>query len=572
MSTFLDAPANGDTASITSVATVKPSPDTLTKLVKRLRALTLTLLPVEVDPSVINEPTGRIISTQVIEAYKAAAGDFIEALPYCLLRARAEFMWDANHNPADYGENIGRATACEVLARRIVHMAPHESLRSIMSARFRHRQLDGEVSDMTSALEIAIDTQAIIFLSSNEAQEVVDSLWNGDLIQQNNADNDIDYIPYADTREHSFWGHFDTSRLNVPRYQNIFRIVIWLFFLVVYSQAVREPLQRIGDAAQAFDAWEVILYVLALSFTMEDLHKFYLLLRYYSLRALSFWNIIAFITDSLLIAAFTLRVIARMLKESGIFFALLSVLAIGFAQGLYALDASDGSTEGPFVVINILVQGLLQSPDYERFASFPPGLILYYFWTTVTAIILLNILISLFSSAYSEVIENAEAQYMAFFASKTIAMIRAPDTFVYPAPFNLVETFLVAPFESIPGFRLSHRNYATLNRYVMGSLFFVPLTIIAFSEAVYEGKEHSWLKNWLRGQDEGAVDYPESRDPEVDDSEQTGMKISKVPFKELVKAFPNVGQSSDAAIIQELHDLKAQVAHLVQKLEAQGRA
>ena len=60
--------------------------------------------------------------------------------------------------------------------------------------------------------------------------------------------------------------------------------------------------------------------------------------------------------------------VSRMLKESGIFFAvwtcslygllcpirsylqLLSVLAIGFAQGLYAVDASDGSTEPPSTV------------------------------------------------------------------------------------------------------------------------------------------------------------------------------------------------------------------------------
>jgi len=68
-------------------------------------------------------------------------------------------------------------------------------------------------------------------------------------------------------------------------------------------------------------------------------------------------------------------------------------------------------------------------------------------WNTVTAIILLNILISLFSSAYAEVIDNAEAQYLAFFASKTIAMIRAPDSYVYPAPFNLIEAIFIAPFE-----------------------------------------------------------------------------------------------------------------------------
>jgi hypothetical protein len=43
-------------------------------------------------------------------------------------------------------------------------------------------------------------------------------------------------------------------------------------------------------------------------------------------------------------------------------------------------------------------------------------------------------------------VSNAEAQYLAFFAAKTIDMIRAPDTFTYPAPFNLIEIFIVASF------------------------------------------------------------------------------------------------------------------------------
>ena len=45
--------------------------------------------------------------------------------------------------------------------------------------------------------------------------------------------------------------------------------------------------------------------------------------------------------------------------------------------------------------------------------------------------------------------DDAEAQYLAFFASKTIGMIRAPDSFVYPAPFNLFEVFFVSPFEFV---------------------------------------------------------------------------------------------------------------------------
>ena len=85
-------------------------------------------------------------------------------------------------------------------------------------------------------------------------------------------------------------------------------------------------------------------------------------------------------------------------------------------------------------------------------------------WNVVTAIILLNVLISLFSSAYSDVspprlllflaplgtrqvVDDAEAQYLAFFAGKTVSMIRAPDSYVYPAPFNLIELFLIGPLE-----------------------------------------------------------------------------------------------------------------------------
>jgi len=58
--------------------------------VRRLRGLTLVLLPVEVDPNSISEPTSRVITPQVISAYRAAAGDFQEAvsparhLPVCL--------------------------------------------------------------------------------------------------------------------------------------------------------------------------------------------------------------------------------------------------------------------------------------------------------------------------------------------------------------------------------------------------------------------------------------------------------------------------------------------------------
>lgn len=595
-------------ASLISPQSMKPCPDTLTKLVKRLRALATKLLPVEVDVESINDPTSRIITPNVVSAFSDAAGDFVEALPYCLLRAHAEFMREAYVNPADFGENRGRAVACEVLARRIIHQSPSEKITSLMSTRHRHREADGDISEASSALEIAIDTHCTIFLSSTEAQNVVRALWNGELVQTLTDQDDIQYVSYHESRQAGFWGHMDPSRISIPRYQNFLRIVIWFFFLAVYSQAVREPLERLDPNHTVVDIWEIVLYVMALAFSLEDILRFYKLFKYATYRAFGFWNVVAFITDSILLAASWLRIaglcaagddsntlrlrsfqvlsfvapfiwiklitifdgyqyvgtmqicVARMLQESGIFFALLSVLGIGFLQGLYALDAADGLSEDPSIIVNVLVQGLLQSPNYDRFSGSPVGLTLYYLWNVTTAIILLNVLISLFSSAYGDVVNDAEAEYMTFYAGKTVAMIRAPDSYIYPAPFNLVELFFVAPFET---FGLQPQLYAKLNRVIMGIIFFIPLTFIALFETSNMPK--SWMVN---SDDEVDTGNPVVLDPVVEgpDADQ-GSEISKIPFDELVKRFPNTEQSMEATIIKEIQEIRARLEMLTTKVD-----
>lgn len=61
------------------------------------------------------------------------------------------------------------AIACEVLARRIIHNAPPEQWGRYMSMRFKHRQVDGDESDMSSALEQAIDSHRYV-VSRNLSQ------------------------------------------------------------------------------------------------------------------------------------------------------------------------------------------------------------------------------------------------------------------------------------------------------------------------------------------------------------------------------------------------------------------
>jgi len=135
-------------------------------------------------------------------------------------------------------------------------------------------------------------------------------------------------------------------------------------------------------------------------------------------------------------------------------------------------------------------------------------------------------------------------------------MIRAPDSYVYPAPFNMIETFLIAPFECVmcfllnslimwiprllPSLSLSDKNYEKLNRWVMSIVFFVPLVLIAIVELIFDRRNHTWMDHWFRGNDEGEQDTPAYRNPTVDDPHCAGLHISKVPFEELIKVFPNI--------------------------------
>ncbi|KAF9651096.1 hypothetical protein BDM02DRAFT_3267407 [Thelephora ganbajun] len=446
--------------------------------------MTLELLPVEVNPTNINDPTSRVIIPQVISAYIAAAGDFHEALPYALLRARRDFMYEANHDPADYNENHGRAIAYR--------------LSDIMSTRFCYLEWDGEKSDLSTALELAIDTRCTIFLSSSEAQNLVLALWNGDIVQKNNKDHDIDYVAYRENRSTSF---LDPSRLAVPKYQNYFKIAVWLFFLAVYSIAVREPLDKIDPNNQHIDPWEVILYVLALSFSFDNNFKVDMLstipgIRPYvslmpDLQAAALRNMtFVLILELQLITIFdgykymgTLQIcVARMLQESGIFFA-----------GLYALDVADGTFDDASMVVHLLIQSLLQSPDYDKFKLSPASLTLYYLWNVVTAVILLNVLISLFSSAYSD-----------------------------------------------------------LNRYVMFVLFFIPMVCIGFIEVVIDPNRNVWLRDWVHVTIVSG-DTADVRDPKLTGGDaERGLVISKIPFTELIKEFPKTTMSPEATILGEL--------------------
>jgi hypothetical protein len=94
-------------------------------------------------------------------------------------------------------------------------------------------------------------------------------------------------------------------------------------------------------------------------------------------------------------------------------------------------------------------------------------------------VILLNILIALYNSAYEDITENAIDEYMALFSQKTMQFVRAPDENVFIAPFNLIEMFcLIIPFE----WWMDDARYNKLNDYVMSILYAPLLVVTAFIE------------------------------------------------------------------------------------------
>ena len=74
---------------------------------------------------------------------------------------------------------------------------------------------------------------------------------------------------------------------------------------------------------------------------------------------------------------------------------------------------------------------------------------------------------------------------------------------------------------------------------VMSVLFFIPLVTIGIFEAELDPSKNKWVKDWLANPDQGMDDSPEARDPEVDGEDAERLKISKVPFEELIKVFPD---------------------------------
>lgn len=268
-----------------------------------------------------------------------------------------------------------------------------------------------------------------------------------------------------------------------------------------------------------------------------------------------FWMRLLLYLDSIRFFGAMLVVLKVMMKESLIFFALLTVILVGFLQAFLGMDAADDSRDATTFIIQAMANAVMQSPDFSGFDKFAPpfGIILYYIFTFLIMVVLLNILIALYNSAYEDITENAIDEYMALFAQKTMQFVRAPDENVFIAPLNLIEIFgLIIPFE----WWLPRKRYAKLNDYVMAAVY-SPLLLVA---AWFENRSAMRVRFNRRSgeEDDDTVEEWEQLAGEVDfEAEGWEKKVA------IVK--PNVEEDQATT---EVKQLRAEVKELKDMLKA----
>lgn len=266
-----------------------------------------------------------------------------------------------------------------------------------------------------------------------------------------------------------------------------------------------------------------------------------------------FWMRLLLYLDSIRFFGAMLVVIKVMMKESLIFFALLFVIIIGFLQAFIGMDMADSHIDSAAFILQAMANAVMQSPDFSGFDNFAPpfGIILYYIFTFLIMVVLLNILIALYNSAYEDITDNAIDEYMALFSQKTMQFVRAPDENVFIAPTNLIEIFcLILPFE----WWMPRKQYAKLNDYVMAAVYSPLLLIAAWFEQRSAMKVSGNRRNG--NDDDDTVEEWEQLSGEVDfEGEGWEKRVQGVK--------PNV--ESDEATV-EVRELRKEVGELKELL------
>ena len=275
-----------------------------------------------------------------------------------------------------------------------------------------------------------------------------------------------------------------------------------------------------------------------------------------------FWMRMMLYLDGFQFFGAMLVILKVMMKESVIFFALLFVVLVGFLQGFVGMDQTDQQLTAVGFIVQQMINAIMGDPSFDVWDDFQPpfGLILYYIYNFVIIVILLNVLIALYNSAYEDITSNAIDEYLALFSEKTMQYVRAPDENVYIAPFNLIEIFGMVLFCE---WWMDEARYEYVNDLVMGVIYSPLLVVTAFLE-VKTAKRVRFNRN-RNEVDEDTIEEWEQLSDEMD-FESTGWA------KRVEDTKPNVFVDETLQTVRALKQQMEEMKTLLDSLKQSGSA
>ncbi|EDK43809.1 conserved hypothetical protein [Lodderomyces elongisporus NRRL YB-4239] len=517
-----------------------PNPRQIFRICTNLKLLLDKVIPVVFAKEEITRPDSSILNEQVIQlVYKAAGGKgngekgtssykYRASLVFCLLKC-CDWYWQQSEFELSDNELYSlRALSCQTLAAILIDRVSLDDKYLFLSM-LCHRytiHVNGKESTPVSALEMAVDMHSTIVIGSSGYQRCIKWLWRGWIIQSSTDTHS--YVLYKGVSSHSIRTHFQPARIKTPLYQNILEVFFSFIYLALFSIILGTHSTNFAD----LDVFEVTFYLFTLGSVWDEIVKFY----HVGWNYIGFWNVFNDFMYSIISVAIIFRiasinthghwrdkydemsyrvlscaaplmwtrlllfldaqkfvgamivVLKVMMKESLLFFVLLFVVIMGFLQGFIGLDASDGSSDATKKILISLMKAVIGGSDFGDMGKLVPpyASILYYCYQFLLSVILMNILIALYSTAYAAVVENATDEYFALVAQKTLRYVRAPDENIYVPPFNLIE-LAMTPL----GWVLSEAAYKDLNYYVM-LVIYSPLLLYITTEELTTARRISY--------------------------------------------------------------------------------
>ncbi|XBW38651.1 hypothetical protein QEN19_004239 [Hanseniaspora menglaensis] len=475
------------------------------------------------------------------------------SLIFCLLTVKKWCLHLSKNELHLFNLYTARANLVENLAVRIVSEEETKSNKNLihlfvdmMLKKYIINENDND-SRPANALEMCCDLHCTSLISTSAIQRLQVFLWRGWIVQSENGVFYLNEPMILDTR---FITHFTSERLKTPKYQNLFNLFISLIYLGIYTFVVNDGKLKVG--LNPIGILETVFYGATIGFLLDEAVKLYniglpymrfwnifndfmytvitaamavriislhtankeldiLSYRILALVAPMMWSRLLFFLDSVKFIGNILVIIKQMLKESILFFVLLVTIIIGFVQAFLAMDSSDGSSDQTLPILENLLVGILGDTDFSIFETFayPYTSFLYYLYRFILSLILINILIAIFSTSYSNIVENSNAEFLALNLEKTLRFIRMPDDSVYIPPLNLLELLLqpISYFIRVKYQKQAAKKLKQFHGTLLQMLFAPALFIIAINEC-RDAKRAYYNKLKGKQLDANEVDYP----------------------------------------------------------------